>query len=91
MPGTAFRKSNVLINDTNSLTQLKKAKMNHYLQKLLRTEEGLEVASNNNTTQNYSEQNDEREKRVPQPWRVLCSLREGVRALHRALASALLD
>lgn len=48
MPGTALRKSNVLINDTNSLTQLclgSKAKMNHYLQKLLRTEKELEVTS----------------------------------------------
>jgi hypothetical protein len=50
--------------------------MNHYLQKLLMTEEELEVSSNNNTITYYAEQDDGRGK-VLQPWRVLCSLREG--------------
>lgn len=55
---TTIEKSNVLINNTNSLTQLclgSKAKMNQYLQKLLRTEKELEVATNSNTVPNYSE------------------------------------
>lgn len=90
------RKSNVLTNDTNSLTQLclgSKAKMNQYLQKLLRTEKELEVASNNNIAPNHSEQDDERGKKVLQPWRVLCSLKEGITPLHRlsVLASAQLN
>lgn len=50
--------------------------MSHYLQKLLMTEEELEVASNPNTITYYSEQDDGRGK-VLQPWGVLCSLREG--------------
>lgn len=54
MPGTTFRKTNVLLNDTNFfLTQLYlglKAEINHYLQKLLMTgKKELEVASNNTT------------------------------------------
>lgn len=42
---------------------------------------------------NYSEKDDERGKRVLQPWRVLCSLKESIRPLHSlsVLASAQLN